>query len=150
MKRRLVKLVVFVLAGVIVNVAVAWAIAWSIRPEPQPHPRSMEGAYWVLKWRAPALRRESRFRLDEGPPLAQYTDIHGRTFNGPVLARRITATHEAGWPNLSVRHSATTAAPGSVRRRMRIRRGLCPACAYPVGQSDVCTECGRPVRPTVA
>ena len=37
------------------------------------------------------------------------------------------------------------AAPGYVRRRIRVRRGQCPACAYPVGASDVCTECGKPV-----
>jgi hypothetical protein len=37
------------------------------------------------------------------------------------------------------------AAPGSVRRRLRIRRGVCPACAYPVGQSPTCTECGANV-----
>jgi hypothetical protein len=39
------------------------------------------------------------------------------------------------------------AAPGFVRRRRRGRRGQCPACAYPVGSSTVCTECGRPVTP---
>lgn len=37
------------------------------------------------------------------------------------------------------------AAPGFVRRRIRSKRGLCPACAYPVGTSPVCTECGKPV-----
>jgi len=37
------------------------------------------------------------------------------------------------------------AMPGVVRRRRRIKRGLCPACAYPVGASPVCTECGNPV-----
>jgi hypothetical protein len=37
------------------------------------------------------------------------------------------------------------AVPGVVRRRRRIRRGQCPACAYPVGSSGVCTECGKPV-----
>jgi hypothetical protein len=35
------------------------------------------------------------------------------------------------------------AAPFALRRRRRIRRGLCPACAYPVGDSAVCTECGK-------
>jgi hypothetical protein len=35
------------------------------------------------------------------------------------------------------------AAPFALRRRRRIKRGLCPACAYPVGKSDVCTECGH-------
>jgi hypothetical protein len=34
------------------------------------------------------------------------------------------------------------AAPFAVRRRRRVKRGLCPACAYPVGNSEICTECG--------
>ena len=34
------------------------------------------------------------------------------------------------------------AAFGRFCRRRRIKRGLCPACAYPVGESAVCTECG--------
>jgi hypothetical protein len=29
-------------------------------------------------------------------------------------------------------------------RSRRIKRGLCPMCAYPVGTSDKCTECGAP------
>ena len=33
----------------------------------------------------------------------------------------------------------------SVRCRRRIKRGLCPACAYPVGTNPRCTECGKPV-----
>ena len=36
-------------------------------------------------------------------------------------------------------------APGFARRRIRIKRGLCPACGYPVGTNPVCTECGKPV-----
>ncbi|MCI0362901.1 MAG: hypothetical protein L0219_03415, partial [Phycisphaerales bacterium] len=39
------------------------------------------------------------------------------------------------------------AAPGLVRRRRRIKHGLCPACAYPIGASETCTECGKPVSP---
>ena len=38
------------------------------------------------------------------------------------------------------------AAPFALRRRRRIRRGLCPKCAYPVGDSRVCTECGKPLK----
>jgi len=34
-------------------------------------------------------------------------------------------------------------APGTLRRRSRIKRGLCPACAYPAGVNAICTECGR-------
>ncbi len=32
------------------------------------------------------------------------------------------------------------------RRRARSRAGLCAACGYPLGVSEICTECGRPVR----
>ena len=41
------------------------------------------------------------------------------------------------------------AALGGLRRRRRIKRGLCPACAYPVGDSAVCTECGKNVNPAL-
>ena len=30
-----------------------------------------------------------------------------------------------------------------IRRPMRLRCDLCPECAYPMGESAVCTECGR-------
>jgi hypothetical protein len=39
------------------------------------------------------------------------------------------------------------AAPFALRRHRRIKRGRCPACAYPVGASHVCTECGKLVAP---
>jgi hypothetical protein len=39
------------------------------------------------------------------------------------------------------------AAPFALRRRSRIRRGLCPACAYKIGESPICTECGTAVVP---
>ena len=29
----------------------------------------------------------------------------------------------------------------ALRRFLRLRRGLCPKCAYPIGKSSVCTEC---------
>ena len=32
--------------------------------------------------------------------------------------------------------------PFVLRRFLRVRRGLCPKCAYPMGESSVCTECG--------
>jgi hypothetical protein len=35
-------------------------------------------------------------------------------------------------------------APFTLRRWRRMRRGLCAACAYPVGSSSVCTESGKP------
>jgi hypothetical protein len=38
----------------------------------------------------------------------------------------------------------------TLRRWWRIKRGLCPACAYPVGTSQLCTECGKLVKPSDA
>ena len=35
--------------------------------------------------------------------------------------------------------------PFALRRFLRVRRGRCPKCAYPMGESAVCTECGRPL-----
>jgi hypothetical protein len=35
----------------------------------------------------------------------------------------------------------------AMRRAIRMRRGLCLACGYPIGERDVCTECGKPVTP---
>jgi hypothetical protein len=32
-----------------------------------------------------------------------------------------------------------------LRRGVRSRRGLCPKCAYPMGEADTCTECGKPL-----
>jgi len=37
------------------------------------------------------------------------------------------------------------AAPFQFRRYRRIKRGLCPSCAYPIGSSEVCTECGAAI-----
>ena len=33
--------------------------------------------------------------------------------------------------------------PFALRRFVRVKRGLCPACAYPMAESDVCSECGK-------
>lgn len=35
-----------------------------------------------------------------------------------------------------------TLGPLVMRRYLRVRRGVCPACSYPMGATDVCTECG--------
>ena len=33
--------------------------------------------------------------------------------------------------------------PFALRRFIRVRRGLCPKCAYPMRESLVCSECGQ-------
>ena len=37
--------------------------------------------------------------------------------------------------------------PFALRRFIRLRRGLCPKCSYPAGESPVCTECGKALSP---
>ncbi len=42
--------------------------------------------------------------------------------------------------------------PAASRRFVRLRRGRCPHCGYPMGRTPVCSECGRrlPDRPGLA
>ncbi len=35
--------------------------------------------------------------------------------------------------------------PFALRRFIRLKRRSCPACGYPMGESLVCSECGRPL-----
>ena len=56
------------------------------------------------------------------------------------------------WPGVAVNAAVWTAVlwsvlcgPGTARRALRRRRGLCLRCGYPVGVSPVCTECGAAV-----
>ena len=35
--------------------------------------------------------------------------------------------------------------PFALRRVIRVRRGRCPKCAYPMGEGAVCSECGKPL-----
>ena len=35
--------------------------------------------------------------------------------------------------------------PFVLRRFIRRRRGRCPACGYPRGDSSICSECGKPL-----
>jgi len=50
------------------------------------------------------------------------------------------------WPGFAVNtifYATLLWLPFVLRRLIRVRRGLCPACAYPRGESDVCSECGK-------
>jgi hypothetical protein len=50
------------------------------------------------------------------------------------------------WPGFAVNtifYATLLWLPFVLRRFVRVRRGLCPACAYPRGESDVCSECGK-------
>jgi hypothetical protein len=56
------------------------------------------------------------------------------------------------WPGFAVNTAFYAAilwllipGPFALRRSIRRRRDLCPACAYPMGNAAVCTECGKPL-----
>ena len=65
--------------------------------------------------------------------------------------RSVRGLREPIWPGFAVNTLfyagvlwVVFAGPLALRRMIRRRRGQCPTCAYPIGQSPVCTECGTP------
>jgi len=99
----------------------------------------------------PFLALSSESKVDEKGRFSSYFELDavpGRI--NPLPLRPV-------WPGFAVNSAlyATMAwvffvAPFDLRRRLRKRsrlnRGLCSACAYPIGVSPVCTECGEPLR----
>ena len=75
----------------------------------------------------------------------------------PSLYRRLSKTELWGrnlptmplWPGFAVNTIFYAVVlwllipgPFVLRRFVRVKRGLCPACCYPMGESAVCSECG--------
>ncbi len=186
MRRRLLTIAIFLLAGAVVNVAVAWVITavpnWRTwvtsenkvewpRPVPDHWPERAsdrilirafgcrldeyvsvlgDGAFAILidnaGWPCHALESETWFDRPTGIwsssgitlPVKMFGRTHTRLPVQPV------------WPGF-VFNSLFYAGilwllipgPFVLRRLIRQRRGLCPKCAYPMGEAPVCTECGR-------
>ena len=145
MKRRLLIAAIFLLAGAVVNVAVAWGFdTWNDK---------------VLKTRVSLsdglveYTAEYYEDLDLIPIQIQWgrtavgwpTDSLGYTWDEP----RPWSLHPI-WPGFAVNTLFYAAVlwllipgPFVLRRVIRVKRGLCPACAYPMGESAVCSECGK-------
>ena len=151
MKRGLIIVVVFLLAGAVVNVAVAWG---------QVVFQDSERITWT----------EVGTHIEKGPDQS-YLFLRREPFGFPcwsftrdrLIAVRTTV--ESPWIGTSRKtyvplrpigllfaintlfYAAVLwlliCGPFVVRRFIRVRRGLCPKCAYPMGQSDVCSECGK-------
>ena len=82
--------------------------------------------------------------LDDAEPRAIFENAPGV---GPILNR---LPHYPIWPGFPINTLFYAAllwllipGPFVLRRFLRVRHGLCPKCAYPIGESAVCTECGR-------
>lgn len=92
-----------------------------------------------------ALKKTENADMESGillEPRAQSDELlHGRRL--PLIVLR------SGFAANTLFYAATLwllfAAPSAWRRRRRARRGLCAVCGYPVGASEVCTECGAAV-----
>ncbi len=199
MRRRLLIVAIFLLAGAVVNVAVAWGLgscrsAWPAVEEARKIAEDMGFAPNVDA----VIPRHDTWYIDGGSvitfvgllinkpsPPGELVAIVGRvqagwpahTMRGYTM--RVVDTGGAEeyrwafsvredeppvpllpiWPGFAVNTafyaailSLLTAGLFALRRFIRVRRGLCPACAYPRGESNVCSECGKPLagRMTVA
>jgi len=124
------------------------------------HNRRGVYAQWICQWGWPLRCLESKAHasaqdtgssttdLTIGPPISWPPNPIAPA-NGFLLMRPI-------WPGFAVNTLLYAAllwllipGPFALRRFLRLRRGLCPKCAYPMGESAVCSECGEelPSRP---
>jgi hypothetical protein len=154
-RRTAAKVAVFLLLGAVVNVAVAWGLAAHVEQS---------------KWSIPGVTGYTTPRADRydmtlhvGLPFrsmsGHWTNRNGHITTagfwsvpypfGPLKNHYVFLPCRPVLPGFAINtllYAAVLwlpfAAPGSVRKWRRVRRGLCPACAYPVGTSEVCTECG--------
>ncbi len=170
MRRRLLIATIFLLAGAVVNVAVAWGCAlWS--PVLKTKTIDDEPTYltWGIGWRAilqPDLHGDNA-TIEAGLPLPSVGGEYGSV---GWVSRSYYTRFLIGWELQGKRYPKPRRPfpvrplwigcaintlfyatllwlliPGLfvLRRFVRVRRGLCPKCAYPMGESAVCTECGR-------
>ena len=172
MGRRLVIIAIFLLTGAVVNVAVAWGcVLWSpvLKTEKIDEiPRWARHRAWGIGWSAISrpYPTGSTTTIEAGFPLACVGGEFTWTPYGGLGGRgtRFLIGWERGerWPKPPrpfpirpltsgfVINTLLYAAvlwllipgPFVVRRIIRVKRGLCVKCAYPMGESGVCSECG--------
>ena len=106
----------------------------------------MEGASWTSVWVGPPYQIDT---YDAAVKLPwDEARLPSRIGGDPRdLARRLLL--RPLWPGFmfnAVLYGAVIYlpfAPFALRRLIRVRRGLCPKCAYPRSESAVCSECGK-------
>jgi hypothetical protein len=101
------------------------------------------------EWRGAAPMKA----LDASIHLYRGMETSGEARDGQFFHGRFVYPTEPIWPGFAINTLFYAgvlwllfAGPFALRRRRRIKRGLCPKCAYPIGDSAICTECGAPVR----
>lgn len=204
MKRRLLIVAVFLLAGAVVNVAVAWGcrlavrgpqrytvayhasdastIAWWNENKPEGITDDLAGFSSVERfgWSRVTLHGDEGgiFRISpsgqirisgqmQDVHLALYLtaglpmrSLHGQSWSGTGITIQQSGFITTGsqdwlpyvpiWPGFAVNSLFYAAVlwllipgPFVLRRFIRVKRGLCPKCAYPMAESDICSECGK-------
>ncbi len=171
MKRRLLIVAIFLLAGAVVNVGVAWGCAlWSpvLKTDTidEGYMRGPSHRAWGIGWSAITLPvpAGSSSIIEAGFPLAcvggAYSswvvgDYHTRFLIGWERGERWPKPPRPFpirplWPGFAVNTLFYAAViwllipgPFVLRRFIRVKRGLCPVCGYRMGESAVCSECGK-------
>ncbi len=164
MRRRLLIVAIFLLAGAVVNVAVAWGMAASGNLV-----ISKRISERISKRQVPSIKRQVS-KTDDGSPvvLLKYNSV--ATAGWPLnwgsyeFSFSMPAASPGGgiswpnalplcpvWPRFAVNTLFYAAilwllipGPFALRRLIRRRRGLCPACGYDLrhGEHEACPECG--------
>ena len=198
-KRRLLIVAIFLLAGAVVNVGVAWGCArWAVlewwqnpydfvgwpqesaKPMPvrvrgvlAPHPNGQHfGAagigvdyYAVTEWDerdGPYFQTDAVLAGWPARSMWGHQDVVRQDVvdeEPVVINESVSGIHFGAedrripylpiWPAFAANtlFYATLlwlpiCGPFALRRFLRVRRGLCAKCAYPMGESAVCSECG--------
>ncbi len=72
-----------------------------------------------------------------------------RRLRGALLSGRSSSPHADLHPANTIFYATLLwlliPGPFLLRRYIRVKRGLCPKCAYPMGESAVCSECGKAI-----
>jgi hypothetical protein len=150
MKRCAFRLLVFLLLGVIINVAVAWGLSVALWEPAIIHDGMNVGSREVFS---------PSFHAHPGWPARALTiasHLTESSYSCPYYLRagKYSFAYRPLWPGFAINTIfyaailwALFTVPGMIKRRRRIKRGVCVRCAYPVGTSSaVCSECGTPVQ----
>ncbi len=102
-------------------------------------------------WPALALRGYQIIEVDQlwSPVMGNYRGPEYRWMHVLMVSVRrppVLLPLRPNWPGFAVNtlfYAALLWLPFVVWRWVRVRRGFCPKCAYPMGESSVCSECGK-------
>lgn len=133
MKHRALKLLLFLFLGMIINVAVAWACAYYDTRRFLDSPLSCNYA--------------SARMVFANCPLSTFANKQVIWWDGWLPLPIDPVWHRFAFNTLCYVSILWLmfVFPFALRRRRRIKRRLCPSCAYPIGTSSVCTECGTKI-----